>query len=151
MTYPQQAVVDEVEGKFVAAKLESAKTPELARKLGVRWLPALLVVDADERPASSSVGFLPAADLLTELTFGRAILEMGKKRYDQAHLLFQEVTGAVDSERAPEAAFWWGVSRYRQLKDFPLAVREPWELILQRWPRSQWARKVGYARKYQPA
>ena len=145
VTYPHESIIAELDRHFVSVKLESAAHGELARRLNVRWLPGLVVTDAEGRPAHVSIGFLPPADLLCELAFGRAINAMGQKRYDDAHALFQEVAADPARERAPEALFWWGISRYRQLKDFGRAVREPWSRIVAQWPRSQWARKVAYA------
>jgi len=145
VTLPDQKVAAELSERFVAVKLESAKHPDLARKMGVRWLPGLIVSDAEERPSHLVVGFLPPDDLIPEVTFGRAIAAMGAKRYDEAHEAFAAVADWPDADRAPEALYWWGISRNRQLKDFDAAVREPWGRIVERWPRSQWARKVGYA------
>ncbi len=143
VTYPDPAVEKEISERFVPARLESAKHIELSKKLNVRWLPGLVVTDADERPAHLVVGFLPPRDLLPELTFGRAILAMGEKRYDEAHELFRQVADAPGAERAPEACYWWGISRVRQKKELD-AAKEPWRRIVERWPESQWARKVGY-------
>lgn len=150
VTYPHASVVSAVSEQFVPVKLESGKHAELSRRLGIRWLPGLVVADADERPAHTQVGFLPPADLITELTYGRAIHAMGAKRYDDAHALFAAVAETPDAERAPEALFWWGISRFRQSKDFK-GVMEPWGKIVAGWPASQWARKVGYALNRPPA
>ncbi len=143
VTHPHDDVAQELAQHFVAVKLESGKHPELTRRLGVRWLPGMAVVDTDERAANIQIGFLPVADLLAETAYGRAIVAMGAKRYDEAHALFAQVVDTDGAERAPEAAFWWGVSRYRQTKNFDMA-RAEWARIVERWPRSQWARKVGY-------
>lgn len=145
VTYPHPSVIASLMNQFVPCQLESGKNAELARKLGIRWLPGLVIVDKEERPAHSVVGFLPPSDLLVELSYGRAILAMGAKRYDEAHALFAEVARTEGAERAPEACFWWGISKYRQTKDFSQSVKEPWGTILERWPKTQWARKVGYA------
>src|SRR2546428_2686147 len=116
VTYPHESVIAEVSRNFVPCKLESAKNVELARKFSARWLAGVVVADADERPAHVSIGFLPPADFIDELRFGRAIAAMGQKRYDDAHSIFATV-GSRGGERAPEALFWWGISRYRQMKD----------------------------------
>ena len=145
VTLPDPAVIDDVSRNFVAARLESAKHAEVSRRMGVRWLPGLVVCDAEERLAHLVVGFLPPDDLIPEITFGRAIVEMGAKRYDEAHAAFAAVADRPGAERAPEALYWWGISRNRQMKDLDAAVREPWGRIVATWPRSQWARKVGYA------
>ncbi len=147
MTYPNESVAKRLSEEFVPAKVESARNADLARKLGIRWLPGLVVTDEHERPAHAVVGFLPPEDLHVELTFAQAILAMGQKRYDDADALFRKVAES-DAERAPEAAYWWGVSRYRQTKNFFPAIDEPWGLLRRRWPASQWARKVGYTDKY---
>jgi TolA-binding protein len=145
VTYPQEKIEAFVDAHFVPCRLESGKHVELARRLGVRWLPGTVVLDADERPAHAQIGFLSPDDLIVELSFARAIQAMGEKRYDDAHALFAEVAARAGHERAPEAYFWWGISRYRHSKDFSSAVREPWSAIVERWPGSEWARKVGYA------
>ena len=145
VTLPDETVIREIGENFVAAKLESARHADLSRRIGIRWLPGLVVCDADERLAHTVVGFLPPDDLVFEITFGRAIVAMGEKRYDDAHAAFAAVAERPEAERAPEALYWWGISRNRQLKNFDAAVREPWGRIVERWPKSQWARKVGYA------
>src|SRR5438477_5801496 len=107
VTYPHESVIREIEGKFVPVKLESGKNAEISRRMGIRWLPGLVACDADERPMHTVVGFLPPRDLITELTFARAIGAMGAKKYDDAHALFREVAETPGAERAPEPYFWW--------------------------------------------
>ena len=149
MTYPNEDVARELNEKFIPCKVESAKQPELAKRLGVRWLPGLVVIDsADERPASTAIGFLPPEDLLIELAFGRAIAAMAQKRYDEADALFREVSESPAAERAAEAYYWWGVSKYRQTKDLRASLLALWPTLLERWPKSQWARKVAFMRRY---
>jgi TolA-binding protein len=143
VTYPDATVEAELAERFVPCKVESASAPDLARKMNVRWLPGLVVADADERPANVQVGFLPPADFLLELDFGRAILAMGAKRYDEADALFGRVA-ATSGDRAPEALFWWGISRYRQSKAFA-DCQAKWREITERWPSSLWTKKVAYA------
>jgi TolA-binding protein len=144
VTYPHAAVVQSLNEDFVPCRIESARAPELARRMNVRWLPGLVVADHEERPAHVQVGFLPPEDFLDELKFGRAIMAMGHKRYDEAHALFGQVAEREGAERAPEAYYWWGISHYRQTKDFA-DCRRHWAEIVRRWPGSQWARKVSYA------
>ena len=149
MTYPNEKVARELNDRFVPCKVESAKHPELAKRLAVRWLPGLAVIDStDERPASIAIGFLPPEDLLAELTFGRAIAAMAQKRYDDAHALFREIAENPTADRAPEAYYWWGVSKYRQTKDLQASLLELWPNILEKWPKSPWARKVAFMRRF---
>lgn len=143
VTYPDAAVEKTLSEDLVPCRIESAKAPDLARKLNARWLPGLFVVDSDARPGVATIGFLPPKDFLDDLAFGRAIIAMGAKRYDDAHGLFGGVADGA-GERAPEALYWWGISRYRQSKNFA-DCQDAWAGIVARWPSSQWARKVDYA------
>src|SRR5689334_20093201 len=102
VTYPEPRVAAALGARFVACRVESAKAPELARRMNVRWLPGLVVADADERPANVQIGFLAPDDFLSELDFGAAIVAMAAKRYDEADALFRQVA-ARDGERAPDA------------------------------------------------
>ena len=142
VTYPNDNVTRELNENFIPVKLESAKNPDVARKMNARWLPGLVVCDADERPAHVQIGYLPPSDFLPELAFGRAIHAMGEKRYDDAHALFRKVAEG-ENERAPEAYYWWGISATRQTKDMS-AYREHWQKIVDKFPKSQTARKVAY-------
>lgn len=144
VTYPNPKVEEVLSAQFVPCRMESGKAPEVAKRFNVRWLPALVVVDDDERPVHQITGFLPPEELLSELTFAQAIRAMAHKRYDEAHALFAQAA-KVPTERACEALFWWGVSRFRQSKEFASAIREPWGELLARFPSSQWAHKVRYA------
>ena len=144
VTYPQEAVERELNSHFVPCKLESAKHGDLARKFNVRWLPGLVVCDAEERPANVQTSFLAPEDFLFELSYGRALVAMGEKRYDDAEALFREVGEKAPVERAPEAWYWMGISNYRRSKDFADCLKA-WAKIVERWPGSQWARRVEYA------
>ena len=99
---------------------------------------------ADGRPLHTQVGVLPPGDLLPELDYGRALHAMTTRDYAGANALFGALSEQTDAERAPEACYWWGISRMRETKD-PTSSLEPWGLIRERWPGSQWARKVAYA------
>ena len=144
VTYPHPDVVKELNDNFVAVKIESAKAPDLARRMNARWLPGLIVAGSDERPAHTQIGFLPPEDFILELHFGRAIVAMSRKNYDEAHRLFAEIAARVEAERAPEAYYWWGISAYRQSKNFA-DCQEHWAKIVARWPESLWTKKVSYA------
>ena len=144
VTFPSEAVAAELAARFVPVKIDSARAGDLSRRMNLRWLPGLVVASHDERPANAQIGFLEPADLLTELDFGRAIVAMGRKSYDEAHAAFRAVTEREGAERAPDAWYWWGISAYRQSKDFADCQRL-WAEVARRWPGTQWARRVEYA------
>jgi len=144
VTYPDAGVERAIAEGFVPVRLEGGKFRDLARQYNVRWFPALVVADAEGRATHQTTGFLPPRDLCDELDYGRAIHAMAEKRYDVANRLFGALADRREAERAPEAVYWWGISKMRETKD-PSAALPTWKLIPERWPRSQFARKVAYA------
>lgn len=143
MTYPNDEVIAYIHQNFVPVKLLGADNRELTKGFNVRWFPGIVVAGADRRATHVSIGFLPPEDLISELDFGRAIHAMTTRDYELANELFDRLA-STDADRSPEATYWWGISRMRETKD-PGAGTEKWKLIPERWPATQWARKVEYA------
>ena len=111
MTYPEQRVIDYISEHFVPTKLLGAEHRDLTKAFNVRWFPALVVADAKGRATHQQIGFLPPDDLISELDYGRAIHAMTTKQYGVANALFQRLSDATGAERAPEAAYWWGLAK----------------------------------------
>lgn len=144
VTYPDPNVVEEVSRHFVPVRLVSADHVEISRKFNIRWLPGVVVTDADERPHHSSVGWLSPKDLQVELVFGRAMAAMTRKQYPEADGLFQKlVEGYPGHERAVDGWYWWGINTYRCMKDMKAAAPY-WTTLVEKYPDSLWARKIGW-------
>jgi hypothetical protein len=146
VTYPDAAVIEHLNTEFIPTKLLGAEHRDITKELNFRWFPGIAVLDAKGRATHTSVGFLPPADLFSELNYGRAIHAMTTRNYETANRLFQTLADDTTADRAPEATYWWGISKMRETKD-PASALEPWTLVTERWPKSQWSRKVEYALK----
>jgi len=146
VTYPDAAVVEHLNSEFVPTKLLGADHRDVTKALNFRWFPGIAVLDAKGRATHTSIGFLPPADLFAELDYGRAIHAMTAKDFATANALFDKLSNDTAAERAPEATYWWGISKMRETKN-PASALAPWKLVTERWPQSQWSRKVEYALK----
>jgi len=142
VTYPDPTVSSLVNEHFTPVKLDSGEQFKLMRQLGLRWLPGAAIVDAKQRVHHHWVGFLPPELYAVELAFGRAMSAFGNKQLDQAIELFEAlVESAPESERAPEALYWQGVTRYRSSGELSEANRS-WGRVVEAYGSSLWARKV---------
>ncbi len=142
MTYPDQRVGAAVSEHFTACKLESGENYPVMKRLGIRWLPGIVLTDGKERVHHSWVGFLPPEPYLVELLFGRGMAAFGSKQLEAAEQHFETLVAETPgSERAPEALYWQGVSRYRQSGELADANRS-WARMVETYPQSLWARKV---------
>ncbi len=119
----------------------SKENLEVARKLQVRWLPALVLTDG-ERIHHSWIGFLQPKWFQMELLYGRAQAAFSSKDFAGAVKLFDQVVAEYPQmERAPEALYWKAISTYRQTGNFPDAI-PTFKEIASKYPQSIWARKA---------
>ncbi len=137
---------------FVAVKLESGPNAKRMAQLGLRWLPATAILDAEERLQHGWVGYLPPVDFAIELAFGRAMATYSGRDLDGARAQWTELEARhPTSERAPESLYWAGVAAYRQAKGDLAAAVAVWRGISERHPSSLWARKTEIFLEGEPA
>ncbi len=58
-TWKDDAVNDRLQTRFVAVRLDAAKNPELAARLGVEGFPTTLIYGTDQRLLGQFVGYAP--------------------------------------------------------------------------------------------
>jgi hypothetical protein len=144
--YPDERVAQLVQSNFIPARVHVKEQPEEFRRLGQRynaqWTPTLLVIDPEGTERHRVEGFLPAEDLLAQLTLGLGHSAFARGQWDEAEKRFR---GVVDrypgTEAAPEALYWAGVSRYKGKGDAS-ALGQTAREFSQRYQDSSWAKKA---------
>ena len=87
-------------------------------------------------------GFLPADDLLAQLTLGLGHSAFARQQWGEAERRFREVVDRYpNTEAAPEALYWAGVSRYKGKGD-PKALGETAREFSRRYQGTSWATKA---------
>jgi TolA-binding protein len=87
-------------------------------------------------------GFLPVDDFLAHLKLGLAKTSLQRGAFDEAERRFREVVAEhPQSEPAPEALYWVGVSRYKGKND-ARALAETAQVFTTRYAESPWAKKA---------
>lgn len=143
--YSDQRVIDFIVQHFVPVRVHVKENAAAYRELGARysaqWTPTVLILDSEGREQYRVEGFLPADDFLSQLGLGLAKAAFARKDYAIAAPLFRAVVDEfANSEAAPEAMYWAGVSQYRATND-PSALRETGEALTRKFPDSSWAKK----------
>lgn len=140
--YPRDDIESFITEHFVPVKIHVAEQPQEFGRFGAIFTPTLAVLDPGGEEHYRFVGYLPPEDFLSRLHLGRGHLAAGKKRWGEAEGLFREVVEQYpDTESAPEALYWAGVSRY-QGQDDPSALAETAEAFGRRYTDSDWAKKA---------
>ena len=144
--YPDPRVVDFVTRHFkpvrVHVKENAADFKRLGERFTAQWTPTTLIVDRTGTERHRIEGFLPAQDFLSQLELGVAKAAFARKDYASAERLYREVLERYpETDAAPEAQYWTGVSKYRATND-PSALKATRDAFRQRYQNSAWAKKA---------
>lgn len=126
----------------VHVKEQAQDFVRLGERYGAEWTPTTLVLTADGKERHRLEGFTPADDFLAGLSLGLGRADLDEGRFDEAERRFRGVVERhPESEAAPEALYWAGVSRYKATHD-PAALGETAKAVGSRYPTSAWAKKA---------
>ena len=149
--YPDPRVADFITQHFVPVRAHVRDHAELFQQLGQRfnaqWTPTVLIVDRDGRERHRIEGFLPSDDFLAQLRLGLAHSAFSRGRFSEAEPLFSAIADqAPNTEAAPEALYWAGVSRYKATHDAE-ALTDTARAFADRYQDTSWAKKASVWRK----
>ena len=144
--YPDERVVRLVASEFLPIRVH-VRDPDgayarMSERLNVHWTPTVLVLDESGVERHRIEGFLSADDFLAHLKLGLAKSSLQRGAFDDAERRFREVVAEhPQTEPAPEALYWAGVSRYKGTNDAS-ALGETAQAFASRYADSVWARKA---------
>ena len=131
---------------FLAARIHVREQPDewqrFGERYGVQWTPTILILDPSGTERHRIEGFLPADDFLAQLALGLAHSAFARQQFGEAERRFREVVERFpDSDAAPEALYWAGVSKYKASHD-STALKETAKAFTTRYKDSSWAKKA---------
>ena len=127
---------------FIPVKIHIKEQPGMWKRFSVRWTPTILVMSPDGEEARRIEGFLPADELLGQLELGLGFVAVNHKQWKEAEQEFRAVVdGHPDTDAAPEALYWAGVSKYSANHD-AAALQELGQAFRQRYTDTGWAKRA---------
>ena len=144
--WPDERVVKFVNENFVPARVHVKADSQLFRKYSemyqAPWTPTILELDADGVERHRIEGFLPTEDFLSQLALGAAKIPFAHEKWDEAERRFREVVDKFpQTDAAPEALYWAGVSRYKSTKNHE-SLKETAKAFTERYQDTSWAKKA---------
>jgi TolA-binding protein len=144
--YTDPRVVDFIQQHFTPVRAHVRENGAEFKKLGSRfnaqWTPTTLIVDSDGQEHHRIEGFLPADDFLAQLALGLAHSAFARGSFNDAEPLFRDVVDKYpNTDAAPEALYWAGVSRYKGKGDAS-ALGETARAFSTRYTDTSWAKKA---------
>lgn len=136
---------------FIPVRIHVREQPDdwkrFGERYGVQWTPTVLVVDSSGEERHRVEGFLPAEDLLAQLSLGLGKSALARQQLAEAERRFREVVERFPrSDAAPEALYWAGVARYKLTNDAS-ALAQTGEAFVRQYQESPWAKKASVWRK----
>lgn len=143
--YPDPRVTKLITESLIPVRIHVKEDAEAWKKvgadLGVEWTPTVLILDHNGVERHRVEGFLPADDFLAQLSLGLAKAAFSRGDFTDAEKRFRSLVEAYpNTESAPEALYWAGVSKYKGSND-PTALRDTAKAFSERYQESSWAKK----------
>ena len=140
--YPDSEVSEVITENFIPVRFDVRKDAQPMERFGANWTPTILILDSDGNERHRIEGFLPKDDFLAQIKLGLAHAAFVAKRFDESERRFREIVEKhPNSESAPEAQYWAGVSKYKGTGN-GAALGETAQAFQQRYQDSQWAKKA---------
>jgi hypothetical protein len=144
--YPDPRVADFITEQFVPVRFHVKEQHDefqrVGGKYGAHWTPTVLTLDAGGEERHRIEGFLPVNDFLSQLMVGTARAAFDQNDYTAAADRYRRVVEQFpQTEAAPEALYWAGVSNYRATND-PGALKATAAAFSDRYQSSSWAKKA---------
>jgi tetratricopeptide (TPR) repeat protein len=144
--YTDPAVLQFIDDHFVPVRVHVRNQADEFKRLGAKynaqWTPSVLLIDSEGQERHRIEGFLPATDFLAQLASGLGQAAFARSDFAEAERRFRHVVERYpDTDAAPEALYWAGVSRYKAKGD-AAALRETAQQFQQRYQATSWAKKA---------
>jgi outer membrane protein assembly factor BamD (BamD/ComL family) len=102
----------------------------------------VVILDSNGNERFRIDGYLPREEFRAQLELGLARIAFMSKRFADAERLYASVLDRFpNTQAAPEALYWKGVSHYKATNDHTVLGELP-EQFRQKYPNSVWALKT---------
>jgi hypothetical protein len=144
--YVDPEVVEFIVEHFFTVRVHAREQKEAFQRLGERfgalWTPTILILDCGGVERHRIEGFLPKNDFLAQLMIGLAKSAFAQGDFAGAERWYDQVLERFpDTDAAPEAQYWRGVSEYKERGDAGALVATA-ERFAQRYGNTEWAKKA---------
>jgi hypothetical protein len=140
--YPDERVSSFINSNFIPVKIHVKENPGGFQRFGAQWTPTIIIADSNGTDRHRFEGFLPVDDFLAQLELGLARIDFASGKFPEAEKRFRAIAERFsNSEVAPEALYWAGVSRYKGSNDAG-ALTDTAAAFKSRYKDSAWAKKA---------
>ena len=126
---------------FVPLSAHIKEHPVYFHRFDSLWTPSVLILDPKGVERFRLEGYLPKDEFRAQLELGLARVAFMSKNFAEAERRYAEVLERYpNSQAAPEALYWEGVSHYKATNDHTVLGQLPEQF--NQYPDSVWALKT---------
>ncbi len=141
VTYPTKDVVNLVNNYLVPLRI-NVKDDPIHDDYHQIWTPTFLVLDFNGKEIQRTIGFLEPDEFIPMIQLGIAKVRLAAEEYDTAMIPLKSIIEThPESEAAPEAMYFCGVTLYKQTKN-PAKLKEAYKKLLSDYPDSAWTKRA---------
>ena len=116
--------------------------PAYFHRFDTNWTPTVLILDPNGTERLRIEGYLPRDEFRAQLELGLARVAFMSKHWADAEQRYASVLERFpNTQAAPEALYWKGVSRYKATNDHTVLGELPGQ-FREKYPNSIWALKT---------
>lgn len=144
--YPDLTVAATINENFEPVRVHVRNQRDEFKRLGARynaqWTPTILLIDSEGEERHRIEGFLPKDEFLPQLELGLARSAFAHGSFSEAERRYRAIVDRYpQTDAAPEAQYWAGVSKYKATGDAK-ALAETAVAFRERYQDSTWAKKA---------
>jgi TolA-binding protein len=144
--YPQPQIAEFIRDHFIPVRVhvkdDRDEYKRLSEMFNAQWTPTILIVDPPATERHRIEGFLPVDDFASQLALGAAKSAFARGQFADAGRAYEEVLSRFpNTDAAPEAQYWSGVSRYKATGDAS-ALAQTARQFKERYADTSWAKKA---------
>lgn len=142
ITFNDPGVLEILENEYASFSYLVTQDQEMTARYKVEWTPTFILADEYGRELERWVGYLPPEEFLTQIHLSRGLSEFHRNRFREAESAFGWIIDhEPESELAPEARYYMGVSLYKESGD-PTHLSRTWDAMSRRYPGNYWTKKA---------
>jgi len=140
--YPDPRVERFISENFIPVKIHIKEQPKTFERFGAQWTPTMQLLDPDGNKRHQFEGFLPPDDFLAQLKLGLAHSAFARQQWKEAENRYEDIVKTLpETDAAPEALYWLGVSRYKGSED-GTHLQHTAQAFKNSYTDSTWAKKA---------
>lgn len=142
ITFKDKDVVDFIGRHFVPLTFLVTEAQGLTARYQVEWTPTFIIADESGNILERWVGYLPPEDFISQLYLSEGLSDFHLERFKKAEGLFDWILKHhPETELAPEARYYLGVSHYKESGDENFLVKTHADMS-KHYPDNLWTKKA---------